>query len=109
MNGLYFPVVRTQIAKIFGADNYGTSLAAVATIQQLTQIVAPIIFTFVYKQTEAIKVGPIHGVAYVLAAGMSVLATVIIRLTPMQVQAEAMAKGEEEGYSDPLLADEEDP
>jgi hypothetical protein len=110
MNGLYFPVVRTQIAQIFGAENFGTSLAAVATIQQLCQLVAPVAFTSIYKAPwGTTKVGPIRGVVYMIAAGLAAISTICICLTPVKSKAESEAKkpkGEEGGYADPLLADE---
>ena len=51
LNGLYFPVLRTTIAGIFGPERHSLALGAVATLQQVTQTIAPPAFTKIYGET----------------------------------------------------------
>ena len=79
-----------------------------ATIQQLAQLVAPVAFSDIYKATLDEEIGPIHGLAYIVAASASLLSTLCICLTPMPSTADgedlpSAEKGAEGGYSDPLL------
>eukprot|EP00041_Stephanoeca_diplocostata_P019200 m.408953 g.408953 ORF g.408953 m.408953 type:complete len:519 (-) comp21238_c0_seq30:206-1762(-) len=49
LNGLYFPIVRAAVSKLFGPQKYGESLGAVATLQQLAQTIAAIAFPRMYS------------------------------------------------------------
>jgi len=51
LNGLYFPILRTTIAGIFGPKKHALALGAVATLQQVTATVAPPVFTRIYQDT----------------------------------------------------------
>lgn len=51
LNGVYFPVLRSMIASTFGPELFGVSLGAVATMQAVTNAIAPPGFSAVYAAT----------------------------------------------------------
>ena len=60
LNGIYFPVLRTTISRVFGEAQFGAALGAVATMQQVTNTVAPAAFSLLYSQTVDLKVTVPH-------------------------------------------------
>ena len=60
LNGIYFPVLRTTISRVFGEAQFGAALGAVATMQQVTNTVAPSAFSLLYSQTVSLNITVPH-------------------------------------------------
>lgn len=48
-------VMRSMVARTFGPAKFGLALGAVATLQQITQVVSPTTFPLVWKATAGIN------------------------------------------------------
>ena len=55
LNGIYFPVMRSMMARAFGPARFGLALGAVGTLQQISQVVAPTAFPLVWKATAGVN------------------------------------------------------
>lgn len=95
MKGLFFPIVRTTVCAIFGKEKYGASLSAIATIEQMTQLVAPVVFSRVYKRTVGVQWGAVRGPVFVIAAAIAVIAAVAATATPVEARNEVVVEEED--------------
>ena len=107
-SALFFPVTRSIVSSTFGPTQYGASLAALGTVQQITQMAAPPVATQLWHRVKR--------PAYLCVGGLGALGCIIALATPVHdkrlhadtVGAEAEADTREgvEQHSEPLLAGE---
>ena len=108
-SALFFPVTRSIVSSTFGPTQYGASLAALGTVQQITQMAAPPVATQLW-----------HGIkrpAYLCVGGLGALGCLIALATPVHDKrlhagaAGALAheggeQHDEQQHAEPLLAGE---
>eukprot|EP00937_MAST-01D_sp_MAST-1D-sp2_P004212 g4212.t1 len=100
LSAMFFPVTRAIVAATFGPSQYGASLAALGTVQQITQMAAPPTATQAWralKQPAYLAIGAVGAVAFVIGC-----------LVPVKTAPErAEDAGAESGHSnEPLLSEE---
>ena len=105
LNAWSFPVIRVSVANTFGERRYGESLAAVSTVQQLTQLIAPVAFTQIWSALERGATTQKHGsgggggsgrwspvgLPYLIVGGMTALSILIVVLIPPRPPAKGNA------------------
>ena len=90
-SAMCFPPVRATIAEAFGPAQHGASLAALGTVQQMTQVAAPTIFSQVWA---AMLGGKPVGAPYLVVGACGAVAALAALLTPV-----AAARGGGDGAS----------
>ena len=82
-SGLFYPVVRSVVCALFGAERYGSSLSAIATIEQTTQLLAPVVYSRTYKATVEVHWGAAKGPVFLVSAAFAVLSATAALATPI--------------------------
>lgn len=77
---MYFPVVRSLVASAFGPSQYGASLAALGTVQQITQMASPTVFTQLWAALD-LNSAPM-GTSFGIAAAIGAVGTAFALAAP---------------------------